>query len=143
MKRFNGKLIETLSEEERQHLLMQAIPMHQDLPSKAGDEGRIFYVSNDVIVKKDFSKLDKPEVLYEIYAQDRHWYGDLSEIISGLESNLDSRFILPHFGERRVKCQRKCLAGEKCVICEAILECSKTLQEAGLLINIKEDEKNG
>lgn len=64
MKRFNGKLIETLSEEERQHLLMQAIPMLQDLPSKAGNEGRIFYVSNDVIVKKYFSKLDKPEVLY-------------------------------------------------------------------------------
>ena len=63
MKRFNSKLIETLSEEERQHLLMQAIPMLQDLPSKAGNEGRIFYVSNDIIVKKYFSKIDKPEVL--------------------------------------------------------------------------------
>ena len=86
---------------------------------------------------------DKPEVLYEIYAQDKHWYGDLSEIISGLESTIDSRFILPHFGERRIKCNRKCLAGEKCAICEAILECSKTLQKAGLLINIKEEEENG
>jgi len=63
MKRFNGTYIDTLSEEERQHLLMQAIPMLQDLPSKAGNEGRIFYVSKDVIVKKYFSKIDRPEVL--------------------------------------------------------------------------------
>lgn len=63
MKRFNSKFIETLSEEERQHLLMQAIPLLQDFPSKAGNEGRIFYVSNDVIVKKYFSKIDTPEVL--------------------------------------------------------------------------------
>lgn len=63
MKRFNINYIETLSEEERQHLLMAAIPMLQDFPSKAGNEGRVFYVSNDVIVKKYFSKIDRQEVL--------------------------------------------------------------------------------
>ncbi len=63
MKRFNSSYIESLSEEERQHLLMASIPMLQDFPSKAGNEGRVFYVSNDVIVKKYFSKIDRPEVL--------------------------------------------------------------------------------
>ena len=86
---------------------------------------------------------DKPEIFYEIYAKDKHWYGELSEIIFGLKSELDSRFILPHFGERRIKCQRKCLAGEPCAICEVIVDCSKTLQKAGLLINIKEENENG
>ena len=69
MKRFNKSFIENLNEEERQHLLMQAIPMLQDLPSKEGNEGRIFYVSNDVIVKKYFSKIDKPEVLSGAFDQ--------------------------------------------------------------------------
>lgn len=63
MQRFKTSYIENLSNEERQHLLMSAIPMLPDFPSKAGNEGQIFYVSNDVIVKKYFSKLDRPEVL--------------------------------------------------------------------------------
>jgi hypothetical protein len=86
---------------------------------------------------------DKPEVMYEIYKKDKHWYGDLSEIIAGLEPGLDSRFILPHFDQRRINCQRKCLAGDKCAICEAIIDCAKTLQQAGLVINIKEENENG
>ena len=87
---------------------------------------------------------DKAEVFYDIYYTDKEWFGDLSEIISGLEPGLDSRFILPHFGERRIKCNRKCLSGEPCSICEAIIQCSQTLQKAGLLINyIKEDKQNG
>lgn len=84
---------------------------------------------------------DNVELYYEIYARDKGWFGDLSEIISGLEPGLDSRFILPYFGERRIKCNRKCLSGEPCSICEAILKCSQTLQEAGLLINYKEEDK--
>ena len=63
MKRFNRKFIETLSEEERQHLLMSAIPMLPDFKSKAGNEGQVFYVSKDIIVKKYFSKIDNTEVL--------------------------------------------------------------------------------
>lgn len=87
---------------------------------------------------------DKVEVFYDIYHTDKEWFGDLSEIISGLEPGLDSRFILPHFGERRIKCNRKCLSGESCSICEAVIQCSETLQKAGLLINyIKEEEQNG
>ena len=83
---------------------------------------------------------DKADIYYDIYAIDKKWFGDLSEIISGLEPGLDSRFILPHFGERRLKCNRKCLSGESCSICESILKCSQTLQEAGLLVHyIKED----
>lgn len=85
---------------------------------------------------------DKAELYYEIYAEDQKWYGDLSEIIPGLEPGiLDSRFILPHFGERRVKCQRKCLAGEPCEICNAIVECAQTLSKAGLSIAYKKGEE--
>lgn len=67
MYRFNGSYIESISDEERQHLLMSAIPMLPQFPTKAGNEGQIFYVSNDVIVKKYFSKIDRPEVLCGLF----------------------------------------------------------------------------
>ena len=67
MYRFKSSYIDNLSPEERQHLLMSAIPMLPDVPTKAGNEGQIFYVSKDVIVKKYFSKIDKPEVLTTLF----------------------------------------------------------------------------
>lgn len=63
MQRFKSSYIESLSDEDRQHLLMSSIPMLQGFQSKAGNEGQIFYVSEDVIVKRYFSKIDRPEVL--------------------------------------------------------------------------------
>ena len=67
MYRFKNSYIDNLSPEERQHLLMSAIPMLPDFKSKAGNEGQIFYVSKDIIVKKYFSKIDKPEVLTGLF----------------------------------------------------------------------------
>ena len=67
MYRFKSSYIENLSAEERQHLLMSAIPMLPDFQTKAGNEGQIFYVSKDVIVKRYFSKIDKPEVLCGLF----------------------------------------------------------------------------
>ena len=52
-------LNDNLSADERQHLLMSAIPMLPDFQTKAGNEGQIFYVSKDVIVKRYFSKIEK------------------------------------------------------------------------------------
>ena len=47
---------------------------------------------------------------------------------------LDSRYILPRFGEVRAKCGKKCFKGEPCHICELIQESSGLLEEAGLVI---------
>lgn len=69
-----------------------------------------------------------------IYKNMKEWYGDLSEIINGLNVNLDSRYILPRFGEVRAKCGKKCFKGEPCHICELIQESSGLLEEAGLVI---------
>ena len=57
MYRFKNSYIDNLSPEERQHLLMSAIPMLPDFKSKAGNEGQVFYVSKDIIVKKYFSNI--------------------------------------------------------------------------------------
>lgn len=82
----------------------------------------------------------KQVVYYDIYAKDKKWFGPLKEIIIGLKSDIDSRFILPRFAERRIKCGKDCLKGGKCQMCDRIESLSYTLKEAGLLVKKKENK---
>lgn len=76
---------------------------------------------------------------FHIYKEKQEWFGDLSEIISGLNIKLDSRYILPKFGELRSRCGKKCFKGEPCHICDLIAESAQTLEEAG--IGIEKEKK--
>ena len=76
----------------------------------------------------------KQYVYYDIYSKDKKWFGPLREIIFGFNSDLDSRFILPVFGARRIKCGKKCFKGSACAICDRVYSASKTLEEKGLLV---------
>ena len=72
--------------------------------------------------------------IFDIYKNSKRWFGNLKEIIIGYNEDLDSRYILPRFGEVRAKCGKKCFKGEPCHICELIQESSGLLEEAGLVI---------
>ena len=85
----------------------------------------------------------KHDLYYEIYAEDKEWYGKLSEIILELNLDLDSKYTIPRFGERRLKCNRECFKGGKCQICERVEELSKTLEKANLVVKIDKEDKNG
>lgn len=81
-----------------------------------------------------------PTIL-RVYKDEQKWFGALKEIIFGLESeDLDSRFIIPEFGKRRISCQKNCLKGGKCRICDRILSLSKTLKEADLIVKTDDNE---
>ena len=77
------------------------------------------------------------ETYYKIYAQDKKWFGDISEIIIGLTDRVDSRAIIGQFAKSRVKCGQKCLKGEPCNHCEKIVQLSELLIKANLLIDKK------
>ena len=92
-----------------------------------------------------YGEAEKQKILYEIY-KDEQWYGKLKEIILNFDNDLDSRFIIPNFGEVRTKCERKCLKNEKCQICQRIESLSKNLEKSKLMIKKdkkKESEDNG
>lgn len=76
------------------------------------------------------------ETYYEVYTKDKKWFGLLNELIIGLDISfeLDSRYILPYFAERRVKCGKQCFKGGPCNICDRIEKASKTFKDNGLLI---------
>ncbi len=87
-------------------------------------------------------KAQQIDTYYKIYQEDKKWFGDLQEIIIGLDSKIDSRYIIPRFAEKRIKCGKDCLKGGKCEMCKRILDLSKQLENAHLIVQIdKEKEK--
>lgn len=87
-------------------------------------------------------KAQQIDTYYKIYQEDKKWFGDLQEIIIGLDSKIDSRYIIPRFAEKRIKCGKDCLKGGKCEMCKRILDLSEQLENAHLIVQIdKEKEK--
>jgi hypothetical protein len=85
----------------------------------------------------------KPETIatyYKIYAIDKKWFGKLNEVILSFDGELDSRFLLPSFAERRIGCGKRCLKGRGCRICEATEQLSAQLEKDGLMFT--DFEKN-
>jgi len=123
----------------------------QALKAEIPDLKKFFIRPEDIQDYEDF--VDICEFYYEdkkclnyfhIYKDLKEWYGDLGEIISGLNIKLDSRYMLPRFGEIRAKCSKKCFKGGNCHICELIEETAGTLEEKRIIIEkIKEEENNG
>ena len=90
-------------------------------------------------------KAQQIDTYYKVYQEDKKWFGDLQEIIIGLDSKIDSRYIIPRFAEKRIKCGKDCLKNGKCEMCKRILDLSEQLENAHLIVQIdkeKEEDKN-
>ncbi len=59
--------INDLSEHDRQKFLMACIPNLSSFESRSGNEGTAFFISDDVVVKKYFSKIDDPVILNGVF----------------------------------------------------------------------------
>lgn len=70
------------------------------------------------------------ETLYKVYAVKKYWFGPLKDLIQGLDSDVDNKTIIPaYFGTPRLGCEKKCVSGGRCKICDRILEAGKVLEE--------------
>lgn len=99
----------------------------------------IIEYENYIDVCEFYGDDEKQSVYYDIYVNDKKWAGNLNEIIIGLDTDINSRTLLPRFAKKRIKCGRQCMKGGKCHMCDRILELSKTLEKNKLQIKIEED----
>lgn len=91
-----------------------------------------------------YDRYDQQKIYYDIYFNDKKWFGDLKEIIFGLHDSLDSTCLLPRFAEKRIRCGRKCMKGGTCQMCNIIAQLAATLQGKNLTLEKEgEEEKNG
>lgn len=86
-----------------------------------------------------FGEKEKQDTYYNIYKKDKEWFGNLGEIIIGFNDIIDSRYIIPRFAKKRIKCGRECMKGGPCKICDRIVNLSHNLEEAGLIV--KKDKR--
>lgn len=66
------------------------------------------------------------EVVYDAYERG-YWFGNLSEIIIGLGTSLDSRRLPTTFGLLRAECHKRCLSGSSCSTCRTMEQFAEIL----------------
>ena len=86
-----------------------------------------------VDVLEFFGAGNREETYFNIY-QKQEWFGDLSEIIIGLDKKVDNRCIVDFFGDRRTKCEKRCLKGKPCNICDRCAELADNLHNHAIVI---------
>lgn len=98
------------------------------------------YVDVYEILTNDKSK---EKVFFDVYKNDKKWFGNLNELLLDFNIDLDSKYIIPRFAEKRVRCGRQCLKGGKCQLCSRVIDLSKNLEKANLIVTIdrKEEEE--
>lgn len=81
--------------------------------------------------------------LYTVYTRDKYWFGQFKELITGYESEEDSRFIISSFGEQRLSCRQKCMSSLEptCHICDRIVQLGKALKDKNIMVQI-DNNKN-
>lgn len=92
----------------------------------------IQYYNEYVDVCEFFGPLDRQSVLYEIYTKEK-WLGNLSDLIIGLNVDIENTTLVPTFGTERLSCRKDCYKG-KCIICEKCLSLANTLKENNIRI---------
>lgn len=74
------------------------------------------------------------DTYYEIYAIDRKWFGKLNEIIKDFDLEIDNKYIISNFSEKRIKCGKKCLKGGTCKRCDNISHLADSLEQSKLIV---------
>lgn len=92
-----------------------------------------------VDVMEFFGTIDRQSVLYEIYSN-RKWLGDLRDLIIGLDISIYSKYLVPHFGVRRLNCGKVCNKN-KCSLCPQMYNLGKKFKENNLIINYEQEKR--
>lgn len=104
-----------------------------------GDTFRGFFIRPEDIdiygeyidVFEFYESSSKQNVLYDVYFHDKHWDGNLREIVKNLDVDINNYYLLgSEFANRRINCKRNCFKGEKCNLCNNLKELADTLEDS-------------
>ena len=79
--------------------------------------------------------------LFDIYSRG-YWFGDLQEIIIGLDESLDNRRLPKYFGELRAKCNKRCITGGNCNVCKVTKNFMETLEKTDTIFKLNNRDRN-
>lgn len=82
----------------------------------------------DVVDIFEFWSNGRANILCKIYKK-QLWPGDLQDLITDLSISLDSKSILDGWALVRKRCEKRCLKGGICAVCDRVLEISQKAKE--------------
>lgn len=88
----------------------------------------VTYYEKYVSAIEFFGDASVQEVCYKAYSRG-YWYGDLSELIIGLDSSLDSRRLPEIFGVERMECKKRCITGGHCSVCRSMIKFAEVMEK--------------
>lgn len=83
--------------------------------------------SNYIDTFEFWAEESRQNVLYEVYQNDKFWYGNLEDLIAGYQGHTMNADLLPIFANKRLNCGKKCKYGRKCEWCHKVDHLSKVL----------------
>lgn len=67
--------------------------------------------------------------LFEIYIIDKHWFGNLSEIVTNLPGRINNPNLLSEFTRKRIDCKQRCYQGSPCRLCDAFVNLANEMED--------------
>ena len=83
------------------------------------------------------------KTLYEIYHDDKKWFGKLKEIIKNYKDDDEDTALVSIFAEKRVKCNHKCFKDSNCCVCDNLISLNQILNKKQLYVVEQKGENNG
>ena len=78
-----------------------------------------------------YDSVERQNVLYEVYFKNKEWNGKLREIIQGVKNDVNNYYLLgEEFAKRRIRCERNCLKGKNCKLCDGLIELANSLEDS-------------
>ena len=101
------------------------------------------YVDIMEIYAETLLQLTSADVYFDIYHNSGTWYGDLKEYLIGCNCSIYNPYVFTDFGERRLRCQKKCVINGSCNFCDSQLEymelMNKTMDKMGKIEETEAD----
>lgn len=88
-------------------------------------------VLNPFVYRDDMQKI---EIIYDVYANKKEWFGDLSEIIYNLNTPIDNRALTDMFTKSRLNCGKRCFKGKYCSVCPNALSLADIIRKEKMIL---------
>lgn len=95
----------------------------------------------DVLEFDDVQNKTREQALYRIYAEEKKWLGQLSDLITNLDYPGDNAYIPKDMAEHRIDCRQRCLFGSTCRICYRMLDLAN-VQVYDKIMEQKKEKEN-
>jgi hypothetical protein len=89
-----------------------------------------FYEKFAAVLEFRTDSIKKEATLFDVYANQKTWKGNLNILLTNLNCNVDNRAIPVEFAEARSQCRQDCLRNSNCHFCYTAMKFSRAVERS-------------